>query len=218
MKCAGSGWLLLGAALTLLHCPVLNSQEPVRDRPPKITFTSEDGAFGFTYPGLFVLCKRGPNQSDRWTPGESCEAYLPVCSDASGRSDNTVACVAYPAAGMKVGTNFQAAAFSVNRLKEANTASECLAGAEPPPQAATSHPESVNGVEFNVTKADDAAAGNRMDGYAYRSFHGNVCYELGIRIASSNLANYDPAKIKSFDLGEVRRSLKKILNSFTFLK
>lgn len=218
MKPATGGWLLLGVALTLLLSPDLNSQQKLGADPSlKKIFTSQDGAFRFQYPDSLVSCKRDPDQSNRWTPGDSCQAYLPVCSDASESSDNTAACVAYPATGFKVGTNFQAAAFSVNLLKDVNTAGECLKAAGPT-QAGTPQAESINGVNFTIMKADDAGAGNQLDGYAYRNFHAGVCYELGIRIASSNLANYDPGSVKSFDVEQVRRSLKNVLTTFTFLK
>jgi hypothetical protein len=78
--------------------------------------------------------------------GTLCEAYTPVCSYASLTKDATVACIAYPAETF-IGTNFAAAAFTVNKLDEA-TADECLRVTEPHP--ATSHKEKVNGVTFDV--------------------------------------------------------------------
>ena len=200
-------------------CLALNAQETVSDdRSPNRNFTSQDGAFRFTYPESLVSCKRDPDQSDRWTPGESCEAFTPVCSDVSGQSDDTIACVAYPANSIRKGGAFQAAAFSVSRLKEANAASECLNVAEPPPHVGTTHTKTINGVKFSVTEIDGVATGNLMDGYVYRSFHRNSCYELDIRIAFSNNArNYDSGTVKNFDLEEVHRSLKKVLDTLKFL-
>jgi len=126
--------------------------------------------------------------------------------------------VAYPANSIKKGGNFQAAAFSVSRLKEAKTARECLSVAEPPPHVGITHTETINGVKFSVTQTDGIASGNLLDGYSDRSLHRKTCYELGIRIGFSNLGNYDPATAKSFDLEEVRRSLKNVLGSFKFLQ
>ena len=49
------------------------------------------------------------------------------------------------------------------------------------------HIETINGVKFNVAEIDGLATGNLIRGYVYRSFHKGKCYELDIRIASSNL-------------------------------
>ena len=82
----------------------------------------------------------------------------------------------------------------------------------------TARTETVNGVTFNVTETDGVGAGNLMDGYVYRSFHGNRCYELDIRIAFSNVGNFDLGTVKEFDDKSVYRSLKSVLNTFQFLK
>jgi hypothetical protein len=171
MKCIGGGCLLLGVALTLFQSLVLNAQEPVSDdRSPKRSFTNQDGAFRFKYSESLVACRRDQSQPDRWTPDESCEAFTPVCSDVSGKSDNTAACVAYPATNIKKGANFQAATFSVNRLKEANTDRACLSVEEPPPHVGTPHTETIYGVKFSVTHIDGVATGNLLDGYLIEVF------------------------------------------------
>ena len=126
--------------------------------------------------------------------------------------------MAYPANSIKKGGNLQAAAFSVSRLKEANTANECLSVVELFPHVEITHTETINGAKFSVTQFSGVASGNLLDGYYYRSFHRKICYELGIRVAFSNLGNYDPATVKTFDLEEVRRTLKDVLGSFKFLK
>jgi len=125
--------------------------------------------------------------------------------------------MAYPAGSMNKGTNFQAAAFSVNELKDANTEIKCRVVAEPPPHG-TFYTETINGVKFNVTETDGVATGNLIHGYVYRSFHKGKCYELDIRIASSNLGNYAPGTVKSFDSEKVHRTLKTVLGSFKFLR
>ena len=73
-------------------------------------------------------------------------------------------------------------------------------------------------MQFTVTETDGVATGNLMDGYVYRSFHGNKCYELDIRIAFSNPAYSDPGTIKNFDLKAVHRRLKQVLDTFEFAK
>ncbi len=114
------------------------------------------------------------------------------------------------------GTNFQAAAFSVNEIKAATTQTECLNVEEPPPHVGRANTETVNGVTFTVVETDGVATGNLMDGYVYRNFHRNKCYELDVRIAFSNPANADPGMMKNFDLEMVHHRLKQVLDTFKF--
>ena len=205
-RCISVGWLSVAFVLTFLRGPASNR--------PEESFISPDGTFAFKYPNSLVRCERDSKQADRWTPAESCEAYIPVCSDFSGSRSKTVACLAYPASSVR-GTNFQAAALSVNETN-ATTRGGCLNIAEA--HARTLRNAEVNRVTFTVIETDDAAAGSLMDGVTYRSFHQNKCYELDIRIASSNIANYDPGTVREFERDAVYRSLKSALNTFQFLK
>jgi hypothetical protein len=164
-----------------------------------------------------VTCIKDPRQRGNWIPQESCESYIPICSDVYGDSAATVACVGYPANQMK-GTNFEAAAFSVNKLQQAKTEAECLRVEEPPPHWRSSHAETVNGVKFRVMHTDGVAMGNLTDSHVYRSFHRNNCYELGIRIAFSNPANFDPGAVRGFDQKLVQHDLKAVLETFEFTK
>jgi hypothetical protein len=130
----------------------------------------------------------------------------------------TVACVAYPAATLKKNTNFQAGAFSVNLPEGAKTEAECFTVPEPPFHEGPSHFQMLHVVKFSITKTDGVGAGNFADGVVYRQFQNNECYELDIRIAYSQIANYEPGTVKEFDLKEIQGSLKEVLDSFKFLK
>lgn len=206
----------LGLAFSLTTSLVLTAQQTHTSRAERRNFTSPDGAFHFEYSDSLVSCRRDPNQSHRWAPDESCEAYTPVCSDFSSDSAGTVACIAYHASTTK-GSNFQAAAFSVNELKEVKSESECESLKEPPRQVGKPHSEILKGVKFVLTETDGVAGGNLIHGSAYRSFHRNKCYELDIRIAFSNAGNFDPGT-KSFDAKAVQRQLKQVLDTFEFNK
>jgi hypothetical protein len=109
---------LLGIILTSFV--ILTAQADSAGKGRKNGFTSTDGAFHFEYPVSLVRSGRNPTQPDQWGPDESCEGFTPVCSDLSGQSDGTVACIAHPDDGMK-GTNFQAAAFSESEMRAATT-------------------------------------------------------------------------------------------------
>jgi hypothetical protein len=206
--------LLVGNSLTISQPIVPDPQQPAAHRKSAVRFKSQDGTFAIEYPSSLIKCERDPKQSDQWIPTRSCEAYTPVCTDAASTKDATIVCIAYPAEKFS-GTNFEAAAFSVNRL-DAITAEGCLQVTEPHP--ATPHKEKVNGVTFDVFDVGGVAAGHWLAADAYRSFHQNRCYELDFRVASVNIANFDPGTVKEFDGEAVNRSLRSVLDSFTFLK
>jgi hypothetical protein len=210
--------LIVAVAIALSFAtPELVPQTQGNYESTKSTFTSPDGTFQFEHRDSVVECKRDPHQPDWWTP-DDCEAFTPVCSDGSGTSDATIACVAYPAGTIKQGIDFSGCGVSVNEIKEANTESKCVSVPEPPPHVGRSHTEKVNGVKFSVTEIDGVATGNLIDGYVYRNFHEKKCYELDIRIAYSNTGFSDPGTVRTFDLEEVRGRLRKVLGSFEFLK
>jgi hypothetical protein len=209
-----AGCLLIALAVTLLLPAVSDPQQPASHKEVSVHFTSPDGTFAFEYPKSLIKCERDPKHTDWWIPERSCEAYTPVCAYASLTKDATVVCIAYPAETL-IGTNFEAAAFTVNKLDEA-TAEECLQVTEPHP--ATSHKEKVNGVTFDVFDVGGVAAGNLLDADAYRNFHQNRCYELDLRIAFVSIGAFDPGTVKEFDGGAVHRSLKSVLDTFKFLK
>ena len=194
----------------------LTAQKSSAHEASKHAVTSPDGTFHFEYAATLVRCERNPNQPDRWWPDEACEALTPVCSDFSGQSAETLACVAYPAEEMK-GTTFQAAAFSVSELKAATTQAECMKVDEPPPHVGSARRETVNRVTFAVIETDGVATGNLIDGYVYRIFQRDRCYELDIRIAFSNIANAHRRTLKNLDLKAVHHRLKQALDSFKFV-
>lgn len=213
-KCHLAACLLIGFALTFPPPFVSGSQRRVVEKSASIRFVSPDGAFSFTYSNSLIKCERDPKQESSWIPSRSCGGYIPVCADMSLDEDATAACIAYPAETLN-GSNFQAAAFTVSQL-HATTADECLQVTEPHP--ATPHKETINGVTFDVFDASGVGLGNVLDADAYRSFHQNRCYELDVRVAFSNIANFDPGTVKEFDGKAVDRALRSVLNTFKFLK
>jgi len=151
-KFGSVGCLLVGIAQPIVSDP----QQRAARKESNVRFISPDGMFAFEYPKSLIRCETDPKQADRWTPARSCEAVIPVCAYASLTKDATVVCIAYRAETL-IGTNFEAAAFSVNKLDE-TTADECLRVTEPHP--ATSHKEKVNGVTLDVFDVGGVAAGS----------------------------------------------------------
>lgn len=205
-------WTVLAALLLCAPCVlVAQSHHP---QSAKTTYVSPEGTFRFDYPKSLVQCRRSPDQSNWWIPAESCESFIPICFSASGDSESTVACVAYPANDMK-GTNFEGAAFSVSELKSSNTEHKCRSVGEDS-RTAPITTQAINGVKFTVTETVGVATGHGENGLIYTNFHQGKCYELDITIASAS-AGYSDQPLKPFDFENVRGTLKMVLDSFKFL-
>jgi hypothetical protein len=86
------------------------------------------------------------------------------------------------------------------------------------PHFGSARNETVNGVTFTVIETDGVAIGNLIDGFVYRSFHRDKCYELDVRIAFSNPAYADSGTMKNFDLEVVHHRLKQVLDTFKFVQ
>jgi hypothetical protein len=178
------------------------AQAPVNTEPPPRTFISPDHTFRFTYPRSLALCGTE-------SQGSPCVTYIPICDETAA------ACVAYRT-GEYEGYNFEGAAFSVNELPESNTESKCLVS-----KSSTAQTTLINGLEFRSSKQSSAAMGHGMSESAYRNFHRGTCYELDIRIATSNMGAHAPGTIKEFtseDERAVQAFLGQALSSFKFLK
>ncbi len=187
------------------------------------TFTSPDGAFLFKYSDLLVHCIGSKNQAGLWEPVDSCESYFPVCDDPGTQGNSTLVCFAYPRDKFEDAPTFEAATFSVADISESTTERDCLSGSPDwtvDPRGSGGI-ETINGVKFKVFEVGGAGMSQSLDGHVYRSFHGNKCYELSIRMATASSGAFDPGTINEFtkeDENEVQGRLKQALNSFSFLK
>lgn len=78
----------------------------------------------------------------------------------------------------------------------------------------------INRVVFNVFEVGDAGMNQGVDGNVYRTFHGNKCYQLSIRMASANSGAFDGdvSEFTKEDAEEVRGRLEQVRDSFRFLK
>jgi len=187
------------------------------------TFTSPDDAFTFNYSELLVYCMESKKQAGWWEPSDSCEAYFHVCDDLDIEDGKTLACFAYPRDKFEDSPTFEAAAFSVAEVKETTTEMDCLSGSPDwrAEQSESGGTESINGVKFKVFESSEGGMSQAVDGRMYRTFHGNKCYELSIRMATASSGAFDPGTINEFtteDENEVQGRLKQVLNSFAFKK
>jgi hypothetical protein len=185
------------------------------------TFTSPDGDFRFRYSQLLVRCRESDRQENNWEPGDSCEAYHPVCYENGIQGSHTLACIAYPRDKFEDAPTFEAAAFVIAEIDDAKTQSDCLKGTpdwdtEPRDAPGT---KTIHGVKFKAFEVGEAGMNQGMYGDVYRNFHGNKCYELSIRSAYASPSLFDDInEFTKEDSNEVNGRLDQALESFRFLR
>lgn len=180
------------------------------------TYASPDRSFQFLYPDTYELLDG--DRIAKATQGRN--VTFPVCSSLTA-----LACVIYPFERLG-NSNFEAAAFSVNRIRTVTTASDCEGYADlaAPPRNARlrATPSVIHGHLFLAASDKASVVGHSQSAYLYRSFQKEGCYELRIAISVSDIPLVPPSPDwKAFtgvDADRVRDKLKLILSSFDFLK
>lgn len=132
-------------------------------------------------------------------------SYVPAC-------DKTMSgCLFYSKENQK-GTNFDASGISVNILKKLTSRAKCetMEGAE-------GVKVEINGETFSRFGNSGAAAGHFEEFQSNRIYKNNTCYEVMLRMASSNISNYPPeAGVKEFNKDDVWNKLGLVLSTFKF--
>lgn len=136
--------------------------------------------------------------------------YIPVCDP-----ERALVCFPY---GEKeyAGTNFGAAAFSVNLRADLAGEAACLS---PQPGEAPDGAMSVGGTVFAAFSYADAAASHRLEGRSLRAWRDSGCVELSTRIESTVFEVWEPGSIRAFtpdDQADIRGVLEKMMASFRF--
>jgi hypothetical protein len=202
--------------------PCERDKKPAEAENTMKTFAGSS-EFSFQYTSLLIPCeKKGQGTGDGYYWAQnSCTAYFPVCDDGTQGSISMV-CIAYPREKFADAPTFEAAAFSVATVEEARSEKDCLAGSPDwsvIPKG-TGQTVTIDQVKFKVFEVGDAGMSQGLDGNVYRTFHGNKCYQLSIKMASANPGAFD-GDISEFtkeDAREVRGRLEQARDSFRFLK
>ena len=135
-----------------------------------------------------------------------------------------MACVVYPSDRFE-NLSFEAAAFSVNKIPAASTEADCLEYADqvalPRAHLKTSS-TAINGRVFSYASDTSTVTGHSQSVHLYRTFRDDRCYELRIAISLSEVLPVSPTAqgqpFTNSDAEDVRARLKRILNTFRFLK
>src|SRR5580658_2416360 len=133
-------------------------------------------------------------------------SMIPVCDET------TVACFLYN--GHHEGTNLQAAGVSVNVLRDRKTEQDCnnIDTGQHPKKT-----ETINGINFHYGETGEVAAGNDGGGPVYRAFYQNVCFEVAVVTAWTNISAYDSGEIKAFDSKDLDKLLLSVVHTFRFV-
>lgn len=138
--------------------------------------------------------------------------------NASGRwYIEPITCIAYPSSAYE-GTNFDGVALSISVLPYLTTEQSCL---EDHAGAQKIHWGRVAGVKAKVSENGEGGLSHGLGSDVYQIFRNGQCYNVEIRLTQTSPAAYDPGGIKVMSNHKeerIRQKLKRILNSFQFLK
>lgn len=133
------------------------------------TYRSADFGFQIDYPRTMSFYPGGPE-----APPE--HSMIPVCDQ------DAVACFEYNGHALDH-TIIQGLGVSINVLREMNTKADCYAI-----DAETIKTAVVHGRIFHYVETSDAAAGSSEDVKDYRTFYRQVCFEVALHRAQSDVA------------------------------
>jgi hypothetical protein len=164
-------------------------------------YRSPDYGFTIAYPASLSFYPGHPDLKE-----VQMESMIPVCEES------TVACFLYNRNHKR--TNLQAAGVSVNVLRDRKTEDDCnkIDSAQYPIKT-----ETINGIEFHSGETGEVATGNNGGGPVYRSFYHDVCFEVAVVTAWTNMSAYDSGEIKAFDSKALDKLLEKVVHTFKFV-
>jgi hypothetical protein len=197
--------------LLLLLCGSIGAL--AQDMPAIESYMSDDGAFGFAYPDTYGLLV-GDGIYKR-TQGK--HVGVSVCD-----SRTALACVLYPMERFQ-DTNFEAAAFSINRIPSVANEGDCLGYADrADPQSAQSVSAStvnIMGRDYRHVTTATKIQGHSQSAQRYRTFLKDACYELRVAISLSAVAGGESETEKEFNSSNsesVSGALSRVLSTFAF--
>lgn len=169
------------------------------------TYTDDQYGFEFKYPKTLSI----------YTASDSAKikllSFIPVCD-----TDKSVVCVHYSNENFP-GTNFEGAGLAVNIIKDASTKESCDMFSSNEDKTT----ETINGVSYAVGTWGGAATGHQSADKTYRTFQGNTCFELNLRISTdSSDVNLPTGTVKTFtdaNKEKVVDELLQVLSTFKFL-
>jgi hypothetical protein len=165
------------------------------------SYSNRDFGFTLRYSKDFTVCEGGLDYCE-----VTFRSYIPVCDDSA------VDCFLYTGKEYE-GTNFSAAALSVNVLRDKRTEQDCneLDIGQNPTKTKV-----INGVRFHYGMGGYGGLGHWVSRAKYRALYDKVCFELAANVAGVNSANFEPGTIKEFDESKLDKQLDATVDTFRF--
>ncbi len=210
----------IGPALALFVFFVANNacaQSRSSNNPSIKTFVSPDGVFQVDYSSSLVLCRENSDEPSMWEPQDSCEGYIPLCSNGGINQPKILVCIGYRAGEAEEKTTFGGASFTVADLGEKNDQASCLAMPGAPSSPEKWKVKTIHNVKFFVTETTGAALGHWDTVKVFRILHDGRCYDLATTITGIDGQDTDPPT-KSFDKASVKKAINVPVSTFKFLK
>lgn len=202
------GILFLGGIVFLLfrqQAPVVIVPSPTPSfstSPTAKIYTDSTHGFTFQYPTTARLVTDPKEMSSL--------SYIPLCDP-----DHTYACVWF-SPNLFPKSNFQGAGFTVNFAEATQATCQESQDTQEPGEIST-----INGISFLKYNISGAAAGNQVEAYEYRVFHGNTCFVVATQVHTTTYGNYPEGSITRFtdqNRAQIFATLNQILSTFRFTK
>jgi hypothetical protein len=76
--------------------------------------------------------------------------------------------------------------------------------------------EMINGINFNKTEFQGAAAGNYYQTRLYHAFRNASCFEISVTLHTTNIGNYEPGTVTEVNSNDAWNKLSAVLKTFRF--
>ena len=182
-------------------------EKPFQDLQPH-----KPWGFEFKYPKEFVL-KQGDHLD---FPSGS---FLKAHRSGAGVSSAKVAISVILPQSVYPDTNFQSAWLTIAYDPDIANLPNCQELERNQIVEKMTESQVINGVTWYKGITGSAALGTAIKSKVYHTLHNNMCYEVSLHLATTNIGNFDPALgIKPVDESEVWSKLESVLSTFRFLE
>lgn len=188
--------------------PVTNSASNVDAITTQKTYANSGEHFSFIYPSNYKFAEQ---DNDSYSAGS-------LFVESEGKTVPVLVSVAMPN-DLCVGTNFLGAWFTVSNNKNITKTEDCKLFKKNGNIVSMAQEETISGTQWYRGSVGGASAGTIVLSRVYHKMQNNICYEVGLHMATSDLNNYYPkGSVRAVNEAEVWGKLQKIFNTFKFTK
>ena len=171
--------------------------------PQWFTYRSADYGFAINYPASMTMYRDRPVKAPE-------HSMFPVC-------DWAIVCFQYNGNAFHK-TPIQSAGVSVNVLRDDKTETDCDRIETNSPAIET---VTINGTLFHYADTGEGGLGSSRSVTAYRAFYQNVCFEVALVVAQSNIGEQEMRdlgwnEVDPRAMHKIQGDMEKMLRSFAF--